>query len=93
MNIAVLSLHIHPILVLFGSNGVETDSHAQGGSLEKQFLHNEPRVLFFRLAQNAQRKSIVNICLANIQNGSIIFRQNFRHGSCQSRTVFTRNTY
>ena len=65
-DISVLALHVHPVFVLFGADGVEAYGYTQGGSFEEQFLHDEAGMLFLGLAKNAERKGAVYVGLADI---------------------------
>ena len=90
-DISVLTLMPHPILVLIVANGRKADIHAQLRSLKQQLLHRKAALHLVHAHQNAQRKRVMNISLADVQHRGVIPRQNSHNRSRQSRPILSRN--
>ena len=92
-NVAVLTLAVDPILILFHCDGVETDVHTHLAGLEEEFFHNAARIALFHPDKYAERESGMDVRLSYILNVHIVSSQNLHDARCETWTVFARNAY
>ena len=75
-NPAVLALTAHPLLILLDGDRCEPDFHTHIVGFEKQVLHNLARHIGGGAEKYAQRKSVMDVGLTDIENHCIIVRKN-----------------
>ena len=77
-DVAVLALHTHPCRVALLADGREADVDAQLRRFEEQLLHDGTRFVGGRLDQDSQRKRLMDIGLADVENEGVVARQDVR---------------
>lgn len=85
--VAVLALLCHPLLVVVVIHGLEGYVHANGGSLEKEFLHDLPRTDAVGSDKDAETERGVDVSLSDVENLGIVARQYFHDRCRESRMV------
>ena len=89
--LAVLALPGDPRVVRFARNGGETDLHTEFGGLEQQVLHDEAGLLVARLEEDAHRQGLVDVLLADVEDGGIVLGQDGGEGRGQAGLVLAGN--